>query len=166
MDKLSLEERARWVEGHLATVLENAADPLGTARASGEGLVEGPRERGTGRRAGADHLRALLGDRALVGDEPHWYRAENPFQFLATCLEIHRALASGDPAAFRSRLPVHQDGSCNGLQHYAALGRDSVGGRAVNLTPVPRPQVRRAGMGAGQPCRRHSVRSWCLLDPC
>jgi hypothetical protein len=23
-------------------------------------------------------------------------------------------------------LPVHMDGSCNGLQHYAALGRDEV----------------------------------------
>ncbi|VDO30746.1 unnamed protein product, partial [Heligmosomoides polygyrus] len=30
-------------------------------------------------------------------------------------------------------LAVHQDGSCNGLQHYAALGRDKEGGREVNL---------------------------------
>jgi DNA-directed RNA polymerase, mitochondrial len=29
------------------------------------------------------------------------------------------------------------DGSCNGLQHYAALGLDEVGGRAVNLSPSP-----------------------------
>jgi DNA-directed RNA polymerase, mitochondrial len=35
---------------------------------------------------------------------------------------------------------VHQDGSCNGLQHYAALGRDLSGGSAVNLTPEDRPQ--------------------------
>jgi len=27
-----------------------------------------------------------------------------------------------------------QDGSCNGLQHYAALGRDSFGAEQVNLT--------------------------------
>lgn len=39
-----------------------------------------------------------------------------------------------------SSLPVHQDGSCNGLQHYAALGRDLEGGAAVNLTPSPVPQ--------------------------
>jgi DNA-directed RNA polymerase len=32
------------------------------------------------------------------------------------------------------------DGSCNGLQHYAALGRDDVGGAAVNLTPSDAPQ--------------------------
>ena len=34
-----------------------------------------------------------------------------------------------------SRFPVHQDGSCNGLQHYAALGRDRAGAESVNLCP-------------------------------
>ena len=34
---------------------------------------------------------------------------------------------------------VHQDGSCNGLQHYAALGRDLDGARSVNLLPQSRP---------------------------
>lgn len=38
-------------------------------------------------------------------------------------------------------MPVHQDGSCNGLQHYAALGRDMTGGFAVNLCPSDKPQV-------------------------
>lgn len=32
------------------------------------------------------------------------------------------------------------DGSCNGLQHYAALGRDEWGAKAVNLSPSDRPQ--------------------------
>jgi len=32
------------------------------------------------------------------------------------------------------------DGSCNGLQHYAALGRDRVGGTAVNLCSCDKPQ--------------------------
>ena len=31
------------------------------------------------------------------------------------------------------------DGSCNGLQHYAALGGDVEGGSQVNLTPAPAP---------------------------
>lgn len=35
-------------------------------------------------------------------------------------------------------LTVHQDGSCNGLQHYAALGGDAVAAEQVNLTPSPR----------------------------
>ena len=39
-----------------------------------------------------------------------------------------------------STLPIHQDGSCNGLQHYAALGRDDLGGKAVNLFPSNSPQ--------------------------
>ena len=69
-----------------------------------------------------------------------WNEAENPFQALATCYEIVSALESGDPETFESRLPVHQDGSCNGLQHYAALGKDLGGGAAVNLTPSNAPQ--------------------------
>ena len=35
---------------------------------------------------------------------------------------------------------MHQDGSCNGLQHYAALGGDGAGAAAVNLAPRARPQ--------------------------
>jgi DNA-directed RNA polymerase, mitochondrial len=41
---------------------------------------------------------------------------------------------------YSSRLPVCMDGSCNGLQHYAALGRDLEGGKQVNLVPSSRPQ--------------------------
>ena len=70
-----------------------------------------------------------------------WTSASSPWQFLAACFEIRDALASGDPESFPSHLPVHQDGTCNGLQHYAALGRDSEGGASVNLTPTDRPQV-------------------------
>ena len=70
-----------------------------------------------------------------------WQRAEDPWQTLAACMELRDALAWHDVAAFPSRLPVQVDGSCNGLQHYAALGRDAQGGTAVNLCPAPRPQV-------------------------
>lgn len=59
---------------------------------------------------------------------------------LATCMEISDAIRSGDPENFISHLPVHQDGSCNGLQHYAALGRDEYGGRQVNVLPSERPE--------------------------
>ena len=70
-----------------------------------------------------------------------WQAAEDPWQTLAACMEVRNALAWGDVAAFPSRLPVQVDGSCNGLQHYAALSRDARGAAAVNLTPVSRPQV-------------------------
>ena len=69
-----------------------------------------------------------------------WSTAENPFQALATCTEIHNAVRSGDPTTYKCRLPVHQDGSCNGLQHYAGLGRDEVGAAAVNLIDHDKPQ--------------------------
>ena len=52
-----------------------------------------------------------------------WLQAEDPWQCLATCMELKKALELPDPASFISHLPVHQDGTCNGLQHYAALGR-------------------------------------------
>lgn len=68
-----------------------------------------------------------------------WATAEKPWQALATCLEIRDALASLNPSKFVSRLPVHMDGTCNGLQHYAALGRDLDGGRSVNLLPSSQP---------------------------
>ena len=56
-----------------------------------------------------------------------WSKADEPFHALAACIEIVKAIESGDPTTYHSRLAVHQDGSCNGLQHYAALGRDALG---------------------------------------
>jgi DNA-directed RNA polymerase len=55
--------------------------------------------------------------------------ADDPWQCLATCMEVYSAIESGDPEAYESVLPVHQDGICNGLQHYAALGGDHQGAR-------------------------------------
>lgn len=69
-----------------------------------------------------------------------WGAAEEPWQALAAVLEIAAAVKSGNPAAFCSKLPVHLDGTCNGLQHYAALNRDLRGGAAVNLVPAETPQ--------------------------
>ncbi|CAB0014874.1 unnamed protein product [Nesidiocoris tenuis] len=70
-----------------------------------------------------------------------WMESEDPWQTLACCIEISDALDCPDgPENFISHFPVHQDGSCNGLQHYAALGRDSAGAYSVNLAPAPVPQ--------------------------
>jgi DNA-directed RNA polymerase len=74
-----------------------------------------------------------------LGDSAWWLTAENPWQCLAACYEIKAALDSGDPARFVSYLPIHQDGTCNGLQHYAALGGDEWGAKQVNLEPGDRP---------------------------
>ncbi len=54
-------------------------------------------------------------------------------------MELKAALDSPDPHAYKCALPVHQDGTCNGLQHYAALGGDARGARQVNLDNADRP---------------------------
>ncbi|KAK4044198.1 hypothetical protein C8A01DRAFT_31806 [Parachaetomium inaequale] len=77
-------------------------------------------------------------DNPLTGKR-WWLQAEDPWQCLATCFELKAALSSPDPAAYVSHLPVHQDGTCNGLQHYAALGGDTWGAQQVNLLPGDRP---------------------------
>ncbi|OJD40830.1 dna-directed rna polymerase [Diplodia corticola] len=68
-----------------------------------------------------------------------WLQAEDPWQCLATCFELKHALDSPDPSKYVSHLPVHQDGTCNGLQHYAALGGDKAGAAQVNLEPGDKP---------------------------
>lgn len=68
-----------------------------------------------------------------------WAQAEDPWQCLAACFEVSAAVKSGDPASYSCSLPVQQDGTCNGLQHYAALGGDLAGAEAVNLVNAERP---------------------------
>jgi DNA-directed RNA polymerase len=73
-----------------------------------------------------------------------WAGADKPWQFLSFCYEW-AALCdheeSGNAASsFASRLPIAQDGSCSGIQHYSAMLRDPIGGAAVNLVPSKAPQ--------------------------
>ncbi|RKO83505.1 hypothetical protein BDK51DRAFT_52017, partial [Blyttiomyces helicus] len=62
-----------------------------------------------------------------------WLKSDDPWQLLATCKELTAAMRTPKPTEFKSCLPVHQDGTCNGLQHYAALGGDPLGAQQVNL---------------------------------
>jgi DNA-directed RNA polymerase len=55
-----------------------------------------------------------------------WREADKPWQFLAACMAV------SDPES-AAHIPLQQDATCNGLQHYAALGRDRDGARATNL---------------------------------
>ena len=71
-----------------------------------------------------------------------WMAAEEPWQFLAGAVELHNAhQGPGAPEDYVSHLPISLDGSCNGLQHLSAMGRDPVGAKAVNLTPGPRQDI-------------------------
>lgn len=63
--------------------------------------------------------------------ERFWMEADEPFCFLAAAREIYHAAEFGFDHI--SHLPVQVDGSCNGLQHLSALGRDRVGAVATNV---------------------------------
>jgi DNA-directed RNA polymerase len=74
-----------------------------------------------------------------LGGRRWWLESEDAWQTLAACFELTKALDSPDPTKFVSHLPTHQDGTCNGLQHYAALGGDKAGAAQVNLEPGDKP---------------------------
>lgn len=57
---------------------------------------------------------------------------DSPWQFLAALVAMH-------DEQWGARLPVQLDGSCNGLQHYAALTRDQDLAAKVNLVPADKP---------------------------
>lgn len=66
-----------------------------------------------------------------------WTEADCPFQFIAWCFEYARLSRQRAAGEFGfTYLPLGQDGSCNGLQHFSAMLRDSVGGAATNLIPA------------------------------
>ncbi|KAG7986384.1 hypothetical protein I3843_03G076300 [Carya illinoinensis] len=115
----------RWLKIHLANLYAGGVDKL-----SHEDRIAFTE----------NHLDDIFdsADRPLEGRR-WWLNAEDPFQFLAVCMNITDALRSSSPETFVSHIPVHQDGSCNGLQHYAALGRDKLGAGAVNLVAGEKP---------------------------
>jgi DNA-directed RNA polymerase len=67
----------------------------------------------------------------------YWKGADKPFLFLAACIELASALATGKQ--YITHLPVSFDGSCSGLQHLCAMTR-AAEGSLVNLTPQDIPQ--------------------------
>lgn len=77
-------------------------------------------------------------DNPLAGGK-WWMTCDEPWQTLSACMEIANATRSDNPEKFVSHFVVHQDGSCNGLQHFAALGRDDKGAKSVNLYPFDVP---------------------------
>ena len=100
-DKISLEDRVKWVNDNEEWIVKCAQDPF--------------RNR-------------------------EWEDASNGFQFLAFCEEWRRYQSRAIFEKFISYLPVNVDGSCNGLQLYSLMLRDSVAGKLVNLLPTDTPQ--------------------------
>ncbi|CAK9168888.1 unnamed protein product [Ilex paraguariensis] len=115
----------RWLKIHLANLYAGGVDKLSY----------------DGRLAFVDNrLNEILdsADNPLNGNR-WWLTAEDPFQCLAACINLSEAMKSSSPHTVISHLPIHQDGSCNGLQHYAALGRDTLEAAAVNLVARDKP---------------------------
>lgn len=74
-----------------------------------------------------DIVRDPVGERA-------WEEADSPFQFLSACGAVCAGV-EGKPVG----VPAMVDGSCNGIQHLAAMSLDSDAGALVNLVPGPEP---------------------------
>jgi DNA-directed RNA polymerase len=72
-----------------------------------------------------------------IADDPkrdlRWTDVSEPFQFVRFCLEWKALRQHG--FGYVSHMVVPVDATCSGLQHYAAMTRDEVGGRSVNLIP-------------------------------
>ena len=98
-DKVSLEDRIKWVEDHHDMIISSSQDPH---------------------------------------QDRSWIHADKPFQFLAACIEYDKVKQHG--LGYESDLPIHIDGSCNGLQHFSAMLRDDEGGLATNLTDTQTPE--------------------------
>lgn len=86
-----------------------------------------------------DNQDAILMSAASPLDCHWWLKGDKPWQVLAACFEWERYCIEGPDAV--SHIPCAMDGSCNGLQHYGAMLRDSWGGgAAVNLVPSDKPE--------------------------
>lgn len=72
--------------------------------------------------------------------ERWWMDADAPFLTLAACFAWARYAHSGFSKHHLCDLPVAQDGSCNGLQHFSAMFRDEVGAVTVNVANNSRPR--------------------------
>ncbi|WP_196599052.1 DNA-directed RNA polymerase [Pectinatus frisingensis] len=72
-----------------------------------------------------------------------WYevsKGDYPMEFLAFCFEwkklkTYMSTHNNSCVGFKSGLALAFDGTCSGLQHFSALLRDEIGGKAVNLIP-------------------------------
>jgi DNA-directed RNA polymerase len=71
-------------------------------------------------------------------DYTWWTKFDDAWLFFAFCLEWAGYKRKG--FGYISHLPIALDGSNNGLQHYSAMLRCSVGGKATNLTNEEHPQ--------------------------
>ena len=75
-----------------------------------------------------------------IAEDPitnHWWSDDGDdkkkWQLLASILDYFREDGM-------NRVAVQMDGSCNGIQHWSAIGRDTIGAKATNLLPGDKPE--------------------------
>ena len=80
------------------------------------------------------HWKAI--EAALDAPEEHLdvWGTDAPWSMFSACWELREAYRSGNPEKYCTGIPVHMDATCSGLQHFAGMLRDPVGGLYVNLT--------------------------------
>jgi DNA-directed RNA polymerase len=100
VDKVSFDDRVKYVDEHMEDWVSVCADPHGTTN-------------------------------IWEDDAP---KKNASFQRLAAIFDLIDAIDEGI-----TRVPVQMDGSCNGIQHWAAMTRDETVGPEVNLLPQPKP---------------------------
>lgn len=90
-----------------------------------------------------EHEEAILASAADPMGYQWWLQQDEPVQMLAFCFEWQKAhewiAEHGSIVGFVTGLPYAQDGTCSGLQHFSAILRDPIGGKAVNLIPQDKP---------------------------
>ena len=79
-----------------------------------------------------------------MGRDPYnhkgWMNAEEPFQFLQGCIELHKLytweMSAQSSNTFVSHTICYRDGSNNGLQWLFSLAKDEINGHLVNVKPT------------------------------
>ena len=84
-----------------------------------------------------DHLHMIASDYTYASTHCAKGKTDEPMAFYAAVLELSKALKSGDPRSFISRVPGAVDGTCNGLQILSLLAHDPIGADKTNCTSNP-----------------------------
>lgn len=78
-------------------------------------------------------------ERALDAPEdyPDVWGTDAPWCMYSAAWELREAYRTGNPAMYKTGVPVHMDATCSGLQHFAALFKDEKAAEYVNLIDPP-----------------------------
>ena len=104
----------------------------------------------------SDNEENILKSAELGLDYDWWTKFDDAWLLYAFCLEWSGFKRKG--FGYMSSLPIALDGSNNGLQHYSAMLRCPVGGKATNLTnePIPQDIYQEVADVVLRECQKHS----------